>query len=275
MKIGDFNRLKIARETSIGLFLEDELGMEVLLPKRYQPESFSLGDELEVFIYRDSEDRLIATSERPSVRVNQFGVLEVAQVTSIGGFMDWGLPKDLFVPLKEQSRPLNPGDKCLVYVYLDRLTQRLVGTTKLDKHLSDKPFNLEKGSEVNLRIWDNHELGYKVVIDDEYAGMIYHNQLFEALEIGQLKKGYVNEIRDNGKIDVLLSKPGAASIGDDAQLLLGKLSDSEGFIQLNDRSKPEEIKKELKMSKKAFKRAIGSLYKQRLIEITDNGIKLK
>jgi len=275
VKIGDFNRLKIARETSIGLFLEDELGMEVLLPKRYQPESFSLGDELEVFIYRDSEDRLIATSERPSVRVNQFGVLEVAQVTSIGGFMDWGLPKDLFVPLKEQSRPLNPGDKCLVYVYLDRLTQRLVGTTKLDKHLSDKPFNLEKGSEVNLRIWDNHELGYKVVIDDEYAGMIYHNQLFEALEIGQLKKGYVNEIRDNGKIDVLLSKPGAASIGDDAQLLLGKLSDSEGFIQLNDRSKPEEIKKELKMSKKAFKRAIGSLYKQRLIEITDNGIKLK
>ena len=273
MIIGQPNTLEIARESPIGLFLKDENNMEVLLPTRYVPENAQVGDELEVFIYRDSEDRLIATTETPKAMLYEFGYLEVVGATDAGAFLDWGLAKDLFVPKKEQINDMSVGEKHLVYVYLDDLTQRLAASARLNLFVSDRPDNLEKGDQVDLLIWREHELGFQVIVDEEYAGMVYKDQIHQNVEPGSKLKGYVNQIREDGRIDALLQKPGFAHVNDAESAIIDAL-EKEGFIPLNDKSSPDAIKDRFQMSKKSFKKAIGGLYKQRLISIEKDGIRL-
>lgn len=269
------NALRVARTSSIGLFLEDEQGVEILLPKRYVPKDAQEGDEIEVFVYRDSEDRPIATTEQPKARVNQLAMLEVVSNGSVGAFLDWGLPKDLLVPKKEQLTPMHVGKKYLVYVYLDRLTQRLAASSRLERYLSDKPLNLEPYQKVDLIIWQKHELGYRVIVDEEYVGMLYHDQLHRDIEVGEKREGYVNQIREDGKIDVLLQRPGIDGIETAAQELLDLIKQRGGKLPVHDKSSPEKIKRSVGMSKKLFKKAVGTLYKHRLIYLDENGIRLK
>ena len=274
MNIGELNQLKVNRITSIGLFLADDKGEEVLLPKRYAPRTVEVNDELEVFIYTDSEDRTIATTVQPRVKVNQLAFLEVVSTQGPGAFLDWGLPKDLFVPKKEQPQPLEFGKKYLVYVYLDRVTKRLVASTRLDRFMSTKPDNLAKGDEVKIIVWKRHDLGFQVIVDEEYVGMVYKDQLHQKLELGERIKAYVNQVRPDGKVDVLLQQPGYAHVDDAQTSILTALNERGGFLPLHDRSKPEDIERALSMSKKSFKKAVGALYKSKKIKLEENGIRL-
>jgi len=275
VKIGETNTLKIEKETAIGLFLSDDLGIEVLLPKRYLPNKFEIGDKLDVFIYRDSEDRLISTTETPRAKLNELGWMTVKSVTEAGAFLDWGLSKDLFVPLKEQIVKLKEGEEHLVYVYLDDLTQRLAASLRLERYLKDLPEGLEKGTEIKATIWkEHHPLGFQAIVNDKYLGMVYSNQIFQDLKIGDTFNAYVNAIREDGRIDVLLQKPGHESIDDASKELFDALEKNNGFLPLTDKSSPEDIYASLSMSKKSFKKAVGSLYKSRILELQKDGIKL-
>jgi uncharacterized protein len=275
VKIGEINTLEIQKETAIGLFLSDDLGMEVLLPKRYVPKKFQVGDKLDVFIYRDSEDRLISTTETPRAQLRELGWMTVKSVTEAGAFLDWGLSKDLFVPLKEQVVKLKEGETHLVYVYLDDLTQRLAASPRLERFLKELPEGLEKGSTIKATIWkEHHPLGFQVIVNDKYLGMVYANQVFQDLKIGETLNAYVNAVRDDGRIDVMLQKPGHESIDDASKELIDALEKSNGFLPLTDKSSPEDIYSTLSMSKKSFKKAVGSLYKSRIIELQNDGIKL-
>lgn len=274
MKIGAYNQLIINRETKIGLFLEDDAGNEVLLPNRYVPAQFQIGDEIKVFIYNDSEDRPIATTEIPLATANSFAYLKVVDESSNGAFMDMGLMKDLFVPKRNQLSPMRVGQHYLVWIYVDRLTDRLVATADLEKILTEDPSDLEPGQEVELIVWSNRDLGWRVIVDEEYVGMIYHNQLFVQLTEGQRIRGYVNRIREDGKLDILLQQPGVANIDNSAEQLLEALKKHDGFLNLNDNSSPNLIYTTLGMSKKSFKKGIGTLYKQRLIALENDGIRL-
>ena len=264
--------MKIAREVSIGLYLEDENGLEVLLPKRFVPEGVKPDDMMEVFIYRDNDDRPIATTQKPIVELHDFAVMTVKNATEIGAFLEWGLMKDLFVPMNQQIHPLRDDDQTVVYAYLDELTQRLAATTRIEQFLSPAALTIEKGTPMETWVFDRAEVGYKVMLDKTYAGIIYDNQVFQRLEIGEKLTTYVNHIREDGKIDMLVQKPGVDSIADSTQALKQHLFDADGFLPLNDKSSPQEIATLLKMSKKQFKKALGNLYKKRFIEMTDDGI---
>lgn len=274
MKLGQINTLRINRETPIGLFLADDSDEEVLLPKRYVPDQYTIGDPIKVFLYNDSEDRLIATTETPMAVTNSFAYLEVTDIAPHGAFLNWGLMKDLFVPLRQQLNPMQVGKKYLVYVYVDQLTNRLVASSDLEKLLSDKPEDLSEGEEVKLIVWLRTDIGFRVVVNEEYTGMVYHNQLFQPLAEGDRTSGFVNRIREDGKLDILLQRPGVGNIDASAETLWQKLQEKGGFLPLTDNSSPEEIAAALNMSKKAFKKALGSLYKQRKISIQVNGIKM-
>ena len=275
MIIGDYNTLSISRDASIGIFLEDEEGNEVLLPKRYVPSVYRIGDTMDVFIYNDSEDRLIATTDSPLGRVNRLAYLKVVNTTPIGAFLHWGLMKDLLVPQKEQHQPMEEGQSYLVFIYLDRKTERLVASSRLERFMSDNPFNLQVGAEVDLWIWTRHELGFRVVVDEEYLGMIYHSQVFEPVEVGQQRRGYINGIREDGRLDIMLQKPGfKANIEDTSRALVDAIEANNGFLPLTDNSSPEEIRQQLNMSKKSFKKAVGNLYKRRIVQIEADGLRL-
>lgn len=275
MKIGATNTLKIARETKIGLYLEDSNGLEVLLPKRFVPEGVKPEENIEVFIYRDNEDRPIATTQKPAAELHEFGVMTVKSVTQIGAFLDWGLMKDLFVPFNQQIHPLKEGQKTVVYVYLDELTQRLAATTRIEQFLTPADQTIEKGSSMKAVVFDKNEVGYKIMLNKTYGGILYNNQIFKRLETGDELIVFVNQVREDGKIDALIQKPGAAAIADSTHVLLDKLKENKGFLPLTDYSSPEEITTLLQMSKKQFKKAVGSLYKQRLIDLGEDGIFLK
>ncbi|MEQ9186532.1 MAG: S1-like domain-containing RNA-binding protein [Cryomorphaceae bacterium] len=274
MNIGAINKMTVQREVSIGVFLSDDLGMEVLLPKRYVPVGLAVDDEIEVFIYRDSEDRMIATTEQPKAKVNELAYLEVVAVSGPGAFLDWGLPKDLLVPKKEQSHPLNIGHKYLFFVYLDELTQRLAASTRLSRFLSDSPVGLSPKQEVEIIIWQTHELGHQVVVNEQHLGMLYKDQVHTDIELGERMKAYINQIRPDGRIDVLLQQPGYGHVEDATSTILQKLKANSGTLALTDKSSPKDIQRELAMSKKSFKKAIGALYKERKITINDKGIAL-
>lgn len=275
MKIGATNTLKIARETKIGLYLEDSNGLEVLLPKRFVPEGVKPGDNIEVFIYRDNEDRPIATTQKPIAELHEFGIMTVKSVTQVGAFLEWGVMKDLFVPFNHQIHPLREGQQTVVYVYLDELTQRLAATTRIEQFLTPADQTIEKGSSMKAVVFDKNEVGYKIMLNKTYGGILYNNQVFKRLETGDELTVFVNQIREDGKIDALLQKPGAAAIADSTDVLLEKLKENKGFLPLTDYSSPEEITTLLQMSKKQFKKAVGSLYKQRLIDLGEGGIFLK
>ncbi|MFC2114402.1 S1 RNA-binding domain-containing protein [Bacteroidota bacterium] len=274
IQLGNINTLAALRQTNHGYYLTDETGDEVLLPNAYVPESLEKGDEIEVFVYKDSEDRPVATTLKPTIFINEFAVLTAVNVERVGAFMDWGLPKDLLVPHSEQRTKIIAGQSYVVYMYLDTQSQRLVGTTKLNKFISHGDMDLKIGEEVDLLVADKTDLGYKVIINKKYLGLLYKNEVFEVLHIGEQRAGYIKNIRDDNKIDVSLQKQGIKNIEHSAQRILTKLKDTNGFLELTDNSKPEDIMSELRMSKKSFKKGVGFLYMHRMIKLEKKGIRL-
>jgi len=275
--IGKNVNLEVLRSTEIGLFLdtEDRNYNGILLPKRYVPSGIEVGDFMDVFIYRDSEDRIIATRLDPYIRVGEFAYLNVNKVESYGAFLDWGLPKDLFVPLSQQRMLMVNDGYYLVYAYLDAQTDRIAATAKVHRHLQNEAEDLEVGQEVNLLICDETDLGVRVIVDNKFWGLVFHNEIFQHLEEGQKTIGYVKGIRlEDNKIDITLKKQGMAEVTDARSQIIEVLYDSNGFLPLNDKSAPEAIYDELEMSKKVFKKAIGNLYKDKMITIKKDGIHL-
>jgi predicted RNA-binding protein (virulence factor B family) len=276
MEVGKYNSLQILRGTSVGMYLGDEEGNDVLLPHKYIPENAQIGETIEVFIYRDSEDRLIATTLKPLILLNQFAILEVVAATQFGAFLDWGLEKDLFVPFKEQNHKLQKGQYVPVYLYLDEQTDRVVASAKVHKYFKNLDgVDLDEGQEVDLLVFEKTELGHNVVVNNLYKGLVYENETFRRLAWGDTTKGYVKLIRDEGKIDISLQPLGfLKTLEPNQKAILDKLQQSGGTLNLSDSSDPIEIQEVLEMSKKAFKKAIGVLYKDKKILIKDDSIVL-
>lgn len=276
INIGKINRLRVLRKVDFGVYLNGEDYDSILLPKKYVPENCEVDDTLDVFIYFDSDDRIIATTEKPFAMVDEIACLKVVAVNSIGAFLDWGLPKDLLVPFSEQKKRMNEGEKYVVQIYLDERTNRIVASSKLEKFLLEKmPEEYTPGTEVDLLIWYKTDIGYMAVVDDYYFGIIYKNEIFEEIKPGQKLKGFIKKIRTDGKADITLYKRGYGRVTDLTGKILEELGKNNGFISLTDKSAPEEIYKIFGASKKTFKKAIGALYKKRLIELEENGVRLK
>lgn len=276
MEVGKYNTLQILRGTSVGMYLGDDEGNDVLLPHKYIPENAQIGEKIEVFIYRDSEDRLIATTLKPLILLNQFAILEVVAATQFGAFLDWGLEKDLFVPFKEQNHKLQKGQYVPVYLYLDEQTDRVVASAKVHKYFKNLDgVDLDEGQEVDLLVFEKTELGHNVVVNNLYKGLVYENETFRRLAWGDTTKGYVKLIRDEGKIDISLQPLGfLKTLEPNQKAILDKLQQSGGTLNLSDNSDPIEIQEVLEMSKKAFKKAIGVLYKDKKIIIKSDSIVL-
>lgn len=271
IEVGRTQRLKAARRAPPGVYLERD-GSEVLLPNRLVPEGLEVGGELDVFVYTDSSDRPVATTQRPLAEVGQFAFLRVVDVTRHGAFLDWGLDKDLFIPLAEQESRLARGDGAVVAVCLDQHTQRVMASSRLNQFFDSDLGALEVGAPVDLFVYRCTELGAMVIVDDRYSGLVYQSDQVTPLLVGERARGYVQRLRDDGKVDVSLRAPGAAGRANEAQLLLRALEANGGFLPLHDGSSPEEVARWLEMSKKAFKRAAGNLYRQRLVQLTPQGI---
>ncbi len=275
IKLGEFNTLKAYRQTDNGVYLCDEEELnEVLLPNKYVPDEMEKNNEIEVFIYKDSEDRLTATTLTPKILLNQFAYLKVKDVNRFGAFLDWGLEKDLMVPFSQQNKKMRPNASYLVYLYIDEQTERLVASCKLRHFLQDEPLTVEKGEEVDLIIWEQTDIGYNVIINNLHKGLVYKNEIFQRINIGNRLKGFVKEIREDNRIDISLQKQGYGNVTSNIDPITKALQMNGGFLPLNDKSKPEEIYKRMKMSKKTFKKAIGALYRERKIRIEADGIYL-
>jgi predicted RNA-binding protein (virulence factor B family) len=275
IEIGQYNTLRVARDTSVGLFLEDEEENDVLLHGKFIPEGgLKEGDEVEVFIYKDNEGRDIATTQQPKLTAEEFALLEVTSVTKFGAFVDIGLDKELLVPFMEQARKMEVGEFHLVFMYLDGLTDRLAGSTKLEQFLDNEELDLKENEAVDIIFWKPTDLGYKVIVNEEHIGLVYSDQLYEYIPIGTRRQAFVHKIRTDNKIDIRLQKFGYAKVEPNAQKILTLLKEQNGFLELTDKSSPEKIKKILGMSKKTFKKAIGSLYKQKRISLEPTGIQL-
>lgn len=280
IEIGKYNTLKILRDTKVGLFLGDlendpEGKNDILLPNKYVPNEFEIGEELVVFVYLDHEQRPVATTLEPYVVLNEFALLRVNYINQIGAFMDWGMEKDILVPFKEQARPMEKGKRYLVYLYMDKKTNRLVASSKLNQFLKNDHLTVEKGEEVDLIVSHITDLGINVIINEKHKGLLYKDEVYDdSIRTGDRMRGFVKNIRPDHKIDVTLQIQGYQSIEPNAQKIMDELRASRGFLRLNDNSHPEDIKTVLKMSKKTFKKAIGALYKEKLIEIKEDGIYL-
>ena len=274
-EIGDLVELTVMREAPMGVFLDAgrHLG-DVLLPKMEVPKGTLMGSQIEVFLYRDSEDRPIATTNSPKVMPGCFGYLEAVQSTDVGTFLDWGLPKDLLLPFREQKEPCEPGRSYVVHVYVDPATERIVASRRLSRFLSKEEPPYIEGEAVDLILYGKSELGYKAIINHEASGLIYHDTVFRRLHAGEETTGYITKIRDNGKIDLSLYPPKEYLAEELEERLLRELEERGGFWHLSDKSPADDIYKALGVSKKAFKRATGSLYKQRKIVIGNDGISL-
>ncbi|MDL5511776.1 S1-like domain-containing RNA-binding protein [Arenibacter sp. M-2] len=272
--LGKYNNLEILRDTTVGLFLGDDEGNDVLLPNKYVPEEFEIGDRIEVFCYLDHEERIVATTLVPYVTVDQFQLLQVAEVNEYGAFMDWGLEKHLLVPFREQRNKMQEGQWYVVYCYLDEKTDRLVASNKLDKFLSNDDLTVNALDEVDLVVTRLTDLGWEVIINHKHKGLVYSNEIFKKVAVGDKIKGYVKNIRPDNKIDVSLQPIGYKSLEPAANLIYDKLVSNGGVLNLHDKSDPEDIKRILQMSKKTFKKGIGALYKERKIEIKPDSINL-
>lgn len=273
MQIGEYNTLEILRDTKVGLFLGDGTN-DVLLPNKYVPKEFQIGDSLTVFVYLDHEERPVATTLKPYVKLNEFAHLKVNYINEFGAFLNWGMEKDLFVPFREQARPMEEGKRYLVYCFMDAKTKRLVASSKTQQFLDKEEANYANGEEVNLIISHISDAGINVIINEKHRGLAYANEVYDDIKPGLRMKGYIKQVRPDGKLDVSLRKLGVEAIEPSAQFILDELKANKGFLRLNDNSHPEDIKTVLKMSKKTFKKAIGSLYKHKQIEIKDDGIYL-
>jgi uncharacterized protein len=271
--LGKFNSLRALRNTVHGMFLGDDGDLEVLLPKKYVPLSLKPQDFIDVFLYIDSEDRIVATVLTPKILLHEFAVLEVTDVTTFGAFLNWGLDKDLFLPFAEQKGKAQKGDKVLVYLNLDEKTDRLFASAKITT-FADKNILVKEGEAVDLLIGRKSELGYQVVINNRYLGLIFLDKVFQPLAIGDKLKGYIEQIREDGKIDVSLQKQGYGQVMDSQNIVLKKLQENQGVLYITDKSDPKLIIKEFNMSKKVFKKCLGALYKQRKIHIEEDRIVL-
>jgi uncharacterized protein len=280
LKIGKYNPLTILRDTQVGLFLgnpeQDPEGIhDVLLPNKYVPKQFEIGEELIVFVYLDHEQRPVATTLEPYILLNEFALLRVNYVNKIGAFMDWGMEKDILVPFREQARPMEKGKRYLVYLYMDEKSNRLVASSKTNQFLNNDTITVEEGEEVDLIVSHITEIGVNVIINEQHKGLVYKNELYnDSIRTGDRLKGYIKLIRPDNKIDVSFQIQGYANIEPNADIIYNELKANRGFLRLNDNSHPEDIKTVLKMSKKTFKKAIGTLYKEKIIEIKEDGIYL-
>lgn len=273
LEVGKYNRLEVKKISAIGAFLVSELG-DILMPTKYVPEGLHPGEHVKVFVYLDSEDRLLATTLTPKAQVGEFAVLEVKDVTNVGAFLDWGLEKDLLVPFSEQPKPMNKGERHLVRVYLDR-SDRIAASAKLSKFLEKSRIELKEGEEVMLTFYQFGELGAKVIINGRYDGLLFKSELYGSFEVGASARGFVKKIRPDGKIDVTLRKGGGKDLHGGRESVLRVLSERGGFLPVGDKSSPQLISEMFSMSKKSFKTVIGNLYKEGVIEISAEGIRLR
>lgn len=274
IKLGDYNRLRVVKKVDFGVYLDGDEDGEILLPTRYIPKDCQIDDILNVFIYLDNEERLIATTLNPKVKVGEFAHLEVSWVNEYGAFLNWGLMKDLFVPFREQKQKMQKGCRYIVHTHLDEESYRIVASAKVEHYLSREFPQYKVGDEVEILVWHRTELGYKVIIDNQYSGLIYENEMYTPIEVGEKRCAYVKQVREDGKIDVSLQKQGYAKVVDFSDTLFDYLKSHDGYVQLYDKSPAEVIYQTFGVSKKTFKKAVGDLYKKRLITISESGIKL-
>ena len=272
IEIGNYNTLKINRKTSIGLYLSDSDGNSVLLPNKYVPADYTMDRDLQVFCYLDHEERPIATTLKPFIKRNEFGFLRVAAVNEVGAFLDWGLEKHLLVPFREQQVPMIEGQWYVVFCYMDSKSFRLVASGRLKRFFDNKDLKLTRGEQVDLLATRRTDLGWEVVVNQKHKGLIYESDIFQTIAIGDRLIGYVKKIREDNNLDVSLEPLGHLKLEPSAQKIYDKLIENDGKLELHDRSDPLDIKSQLQMSKKTFKKAIGILYKSRKIEIKEDGI---
>jgi len=277
---GRLNTLTARRITSVGFYLGDpatdagDPADDILLPRKYVPESLSVGNDIEVFVYKDYDDRLIATTLTPHILRDEFAPLPVAAVSNVGAFLEWGLEKQLLVPYREQSYPLVVGQWCVAFMYLDEETNRLVASTKVDQFLDNDVSDLLENDPVDLLAYAITDLGVNVIINDRYKGLLYHNEIFRPVAVGDRMPGFIRHVRDDGHVDVSLQQIGFQKVEPSAQAILDALKANKGFLPLTDHSDPQAIYAMLEMSKKTFKKAIGTLYKDRKIVLQKDGIAL-
>lgn len=276
IEIGKYNDLTVVKAVDFGLYLDGgEIYGEILIPGRYVPEGTNPGDTLHVFIYMDSEDRIIATTEKPVATVGEFTVLKVVSVNKIGAFLDWGLPKDVLLPFREQKGPLQEGDEVLVYLYYDKGSRRIAASSRFEKFLGHEQKDFQPLQEVELLIAERTDMGYKALIDGVAIGVLYHNEIHSPVKVGDRVPGFINKVREDDKIDLWLQKPGFEKIDDLGREIMERLKSApKGFLPFTDKSPSEDIMREFHASKKTFKKSIGQLYKFRKISITEEGIKL-
>ena len=274
IKLGDYNTLKIVKSVDFGLYLDGGEAGEILLPTRYVPKNAKIGDELEVFIYLDQDEKLVATTLHPLAKVGDIACLEVAWVNEYGAFLNWGLMKDLFCPFREQKMRMQKGYHYVVYIKEDEESHRLIATAKVDKYLyTDRP-PYKHGDAVDILIWQKTDLGFKAIVDNHYQGLIYEDQIFQPLHTGDRMTAYVDHIRQDNKIDITLQPTGRRQTEEFSEVLLRYLQENDGHCDLGDKSPSELIADRFKVSKKVYKKAVGDLYRRRLITISDNGIDL-
>jgi len=272
--VGKFNTLTVVKSVDFGLYLDGGSLGEILLPKRFIPKDAAIGDALEVFLYHDSDNRLIATTQKPVGVVGDIAPMRCVSKTRQGAFMDWGLMKDLFVPLSQQVSRMHEGDKYLVLIYIDEQTGRVAGTEKFTRELSNEPLTVAERELVDILVWRQTDIGYAVIVNNQHTGVLHFSDVFEELEVGDKKRGYIKTIRPEGKLDVALGERGYGRVTSETDRILEALRDAGGYLPLHDKSEPEEIYALLGMSKKVFKMVVGALYRERKIELVKSGIKL-
>ncbi|WP_409319291.1 S1 RNA-binding domain-containing protein [Pseudomonas sp. KCJK9016] len=274
--VGRYNSLQVVKHTNFGLYLDGGSDGEILLPNRYIPKDIPSEDEdwLNVFVYLDSDDKLIATTEKPKVQVGEFASLKVVEINSIGVFLDWGLPKDLLLPYSEEKRQLTAGDYCVVHAYLDKRTRRITATARLDRYLDKTPANYSVGQEVDLLVVEATDMGFKAIINNKHWGLIHKNEIFKFMRSGMREKGFIKELRADGKISLSLQPVGQDAASSLSSKILSRLRESNGTLAVSDKSDPALISSLFGVSKGNFKKAIGSLYKEGKIIIHADRIEL-
>jgi len=272
MEIGKINNLVVKSSDSKGYILEDTEQNTVFLNTKESDKNYAEGDKISVFIYTDNVGTAIATTKSSKIEINSFEALRIVDNSTVGSFADWGLTEDLLIPLSDQDFALTPGEKYVVFLYLDEISKRLRGSTVFYEHIQTENIELVPGDEVSLLVVEHSDLGITVIIDNKYEGLLYNDEVYEVLEVGDKIKGYVKKVRTDNKIDLTLQKFGYRKVEPNAQIILDQLNKNGGFLDLHDKSDAEVVKAKLKMSKKTFKKALGALYKQRLIRIEPNGI---
>lgn len=274
IRLGDYNQMKVVKKVDFGLYLDGGDEGEILLPARYVPENCKPGDELTVFVYLDQDERPVATTETPRAKVGDFAYLRVAWANEYGAFLDWGLMKDLFCPFREQKMRMKKDNYYIVYIKLDEESYRLMATAKIEHYFAPEPPKYIHGDEVDLLVWQKTDLGFKVIIDNCYPGLVYDDQIFRPLKTGDRLIGFIDNVRPDGKIDVTLQPTGRRLTEEFSNTLLNYLYDNNGHCNLGDKSPAELIADTFKVSKKTFKKAVGDLYRRKLITIGDDGITL-